>query len=411
MIKKTLEVLLIEDSPEYAQLVQRWLSSKGDVRFVLNWTDSLMAGLNRLAQGRMDVILLDLGLPDSDGLETFTTTRAHAPGVPIILLSSADSEPLALGMVREGAEDYLVKSSCSGDLLTKAIQYAVLRHGSRGGKPGAEASPDQTRILGVLGVKGGVGVTTVACTLAAELRRQTNQKTLLADLDLNAGLVGFLMNAESEFSLLDAVSNVHRLDHACWEPMVAHGAEDLDVMRSPGLLGVGELDPDEVRNVLTLIRAFYQWIVLDLGRLNKLSKSLLERVNDVILVTTTSIPALFEAKRVIGALLNAGLGADHLRLIVNQHAKSLEFPGSELSRLFAIPIYARLPGAGQELHDACTQRRLPVDNCAFRLQIAGLARKLAGLPEEKAKSRVSQFLSFADKRQATDGGASIAPVA
>jgi glutamate dehydrogenase (NAD(P)+) len=82
MITKTLEVLLIEDSPEYAQLVQRWLSAKGDVTFVLNWTDSLMAGLNRLAQGGMDVILLDLGLPDSEGLETSTTTRAHAPGVP-----------------------------------------------------------------------------------------------------------------------------------------------------------------------------------------------------------------------------------------------------------------------------------------------------------------------------------------
>ena len=60
-MKKTLTVLLIEDSPDYAELVQQWLSIRSDMAFVLNWTDSLLAGLNRLEQGGVDVILLDPG--------------------------------------------------------------------------------------------------------------------------------------------------------------------------------------------------------------------------------------------------------------------------------------------------------------------------------------------------------------
>jgi len=83
MNKKTLTVLLIEDNPEYAELVQGWLSARDrrrdDIAFTLNWTDSLVAGLNRLSQGDVDVILLSLALPDSSGLQTFTTTKAHAP--------------------------------------------------------------------------------------------------------------------------------------------------------------------------------------------------------------------------------------------------------------------------------------------------------------------------------------------
>ena len=94
-----MNVLLIEDSPDYAELIQQWLSLAGEkVPFVLNWTDSLAAGVNRLAQGAVDVVLLDLGLPDSDGVETFLATRAQAPGIPVIILSAADSESLALQM-------------------------------------------------------------------------------------------------------------------------------------------------------------------------------------------------------------------------------------------------------------------------------------------------------------------------
>ena len=102
MAKQNLRVLLIEDSPEYAELVHRWLAPKDEVVFTLNWADSLMQGLNSLAQGGVDVILLDLGLPDSSGHDTFTTARAYARGVPVIVLSGGDSESLALRMVQEG---------------------------------------------------------------------------------------------------------------------------------------------------------------------------------------------------------------------------------------------------------------------------------------------------------------------
>ncbi len=260
--KKTITVLLIEDTPEYAELVQRWLSSKGETEFLLNWTDSLTAGLERLARGGVDVILLDLGLPDSNGLETFTAVRVHAAGVPIVLLSGSDTESLALEMVREGAQDYLVKSACTSELLVKAIQYAILRASGQTGNAG-----EQCRVIGVLGAKGGVGATTVACALALEVRLQTDQAVLLADLDVSAGLVGFYMNTKTEYSVLDAASNVVRLDQSLWEGMVAHGAGDLNIIGSPGLLGLLEPETEKLRDALTVVRGFYRWIVVDLGRL------------------------------------------------------------------------------------------------------------------------------------------------
>jgi|HubBroStandDraft_6_1064221.scaffolds.fasta_scaffold124692_2 DNA-binding NarL/FixJ family response regulator len=133
-MKESLTVLLIEDSHDYAALVQQWLAPRAEIAFVLNWADSLQAGLDRVKHGGVEAILLDLGLPDSSGIETFTRTRLQAPGVPIILLTADKSEQLARQMVQDGAQDYVVKDSCNGDSLAKAIHYAVLRTAGRSEK-------------------------------------------------------------------------------------------------------------------------------------------------------------------------------------------------------------------------------------------------------------------------------------
>jgi Flp pilus assembly CpaE family ATPase len=396
---KTLTVLLIEDSPDYAALVQQWLSLRTDVAFILHWTDSLQAGLYRLKQGGVDVILLDLGLPDSNGADTFGRTKLHAAGVPVILLSGDDSEQLALQLVQEGAQDYLVKSSCNGESLAKAIQYAVVRNASR---PAAQAGSgfEQAAMIGVMGVKGGVGATTIACNLAVELRRQTERETLLVDLDLDCGMVGFLMNAETEHTVLDAAANLDRLDASFWGGLVGHYPGGLEVLRSPSVPGTATPDMGNLHQVLAVAQKLYRWVVADLGRPSKFSLDLLDKLTEVFLVTSTGVPSLYEAKRAIDGLRAAGFQVDRIRMIVNQFSNYEEMPESELQRLFGLPVYARFAPAGQELHEACVQRGLPGKNSAFRLRMADLSRKMAKLQTEQPRSRVSRIFSFSEKRSA-----------
>ena len=409
MATKTLTVLLIEDNPDYAELVQTWLSPNGEIAFTLNWTDTLATGLSRLGRGGVDVILLDLGLPDSDGLDTYKRTRAQAPDVPVIILSAGDSESLALQMIQEGAEDYLVKNRCNRELLVRAVRYALVRH-KQVSRNINEASLDRGKVIGVLGAKGGVGTTTVASNLATELRRQTGNKVLLADLDIHAGSVSFLMSANGKYNILDAISIGQDLDQANWNHLVTKTDAGLDVLTSPGLFGTGEVKAADIRRMLTQITPMYDWMVLDLGRLNGISGSVLDIINQAFVVTTIGLSALYESKRVIDALLKAGVEGDRLRLIVNEIEETHSLSGKQLNQIFGAQVYARLPRASEELHKACVLRRLPGEDSPIRREIAALARSVAGLPEKKARWAIQPIWSFAEKFRKTLGGPAGSPV-
>jgi len=404
-MKDTLTVLLIEDSPDYAALVQQWLSLRTDVKFVLNWTDSLQSGLNRLKQGGVDVILLDLGLPDSKGLETFKRTKLPALGVPIILLSGDHSEQLALQMMQEGAQDCVDKASCDGDVLAKAIQYAVARNENRLENASGSPPADQGVVVGVMGVKGGVGTTTIACNLAIELQRLPDQKTLLLDLDMDDGLAGFLMEVKSAYSVLDAA--VDRLDRSLWEAMVSHCPGGLDVLRSPTTLGLARPDADQLSQLLALVRQLYGWVVVDLARPSEFSLGLVQKVGVLLLVSSNSVSALYKAKRTIGTLRELTSDDGRLRVIVNQCAKTESFSRPELEKFLGAPVYAEFPVAGDESLYAPAQNRTPARANDFRAQVAALARKMAGLPPEKSRSGFARMFSRSGGPSVSENSASI----
>ena len=131
MSERHLKVLLIEDNPEDVHLIRAMLAESRDILFDLESADSLSAGMEPRAKVQVDLILLDLSLPDNQGIETFHKVYAQASGVPIVVLSGSDDEELAMSAVQAGAQDYLVKGQVDGDLLARAIQYAIERERGR----------------------------------------------------------------------------------------------------------------------------------------------------------------------------------------------------------------------------------------------------------------------------------------
>lgn len=127
MIERKIRVLLIEDNPGDVRLIQKVVVDNNGTRFDLIFADRLKKGLEYLANGGIDVVLLDLGLPESQGLETFTRVHAQEAGVPIVVLTALDDEEIAFEAVKKGAQDYLVKGQVNGNVLIRAMRYAIER--------------------------------------------------------------------------------------------------------------------------------------------------------------------------------------------------------------------------------------------------------------------------------------------
>jgi len=127
MTKGSIKVLLIEDNPGDARLIKEMLRERESPRFDLEWVDRLSKGIDYLGKKFVDVVLLDLSLPDSRGTETFNKLAKYMPRVPVVILTGIDDEQLAVSLLRSGLQDYLVKGRVSGELLSRSIRYSIER--------------------------------------------------------------------------------------------------------------------------------------------------------------------------------------------------------------------------------------------------------------------------------------------
>ena len=127
MSNPPIKVLLIEDDPADAELLQELLSGEKNPAFQVECASRLSEGLARLTTGGIDVVLLDISLPDSAGLSTSSRLHQQFSSVPIVVLTGLDDDATALSAVRSGAQDYLVKGHVDGNMLSRVMRYAIER--------------------------------------------------------------------------------------------------------------------------------------------------------------------------------------------------------------------------------------------------------------------------------------------
>ena len=125
-------LLLVEDNPGDIRLIMEMLKETKKVEFAITNSARLDESLKLLDEKQFKVILLDLGLPDSQGLDTFKKVRSHAPGLPVVILTGLDDESVALQAIKAGAQDYLTKSEMNSDNLVRILQYAIERKQAEG---------------------------------------------------------------------------------------------------------------------------------------------------------------------------------------------------------------------------------------------------------------------------------------
>lgn len=125
--KPHIKVLIIEDNEGDAELIRRFLSKADNIYFDTEHAELMSSGVDLLGKMNFDVILSDLGLPDSTGVETLVKLHSRYPDIPLIVLTALDDENTALVAMQRGAQDYLVKGQINTSQLVRSVRYAMER--------------------------------------------------------------------------------------------------------------------------------------------------------------------------------------------------------------------------------------------------------------------------------------------
>jgi len=217
-------VLLIEDNPGDVRLIRDMLQQMNATHVQVEAADRLSTGLARLSQGGIDVVLLDLGLPDSAGLKTVELACACAPHVPIIVLTYCDDEVLGANAVLAGAQDYLVKGTVDSALLWRSMRYAM----------GRQALQDQgrhqsfiDRVTGLYNLRGFITLASRELKLA---QRRNELLTLVVTCPLGFNEIMLAFGPQRAYSILAEAANVLRETYRETDILARTGTGELAVL-------------------------------------------------------------------------------------------------------------------------------------------------------------------------------------
>lgn len=321
-------ILLIDDKPADVELASIMLAGSKAASFRLESRERLASGLERVSLGGIDALLLDLGLPDSQGLKTFERVHEAVPSLPVVVMSSLDDEQVAMRAVEIGAQDYLIKGHLDKQSLSHAILFAMERQ-----KRHAATGPGPGKVLIFVGAKGGVGTTTVALNVASCIAL-AKKSVIAVELRSNCGTFApYLHHAplSNVVSLLDMpVERLHKLDvrpHLVefpWGMKVLFGPQSIDECHP--------IDSERTETLLNRLVTVAEYIVIDLPDATSVPSQVAARhANCGALVLNNDPVSLICGRHVLDELTAAGISRPLLKAIAVN--RSAAFDGMKLEEL------------------------------------------------------------------------------
>lgn len=342
--------------------------------------------LDRVERLRPEVMILEVMKLREPMEHVVARIKAGSMDPMVIALHNTGEPELILSALRAGAHEFLhppLKANLQQALERKSLEQ----------KKTKERLRQKGKVIGFLSAKGGCGATTIACHTAAELGRQ-GKHVLLADMDLDAGMIRFLMKTKSPYSVLDALNNLHRLDPSYWNALISNGLPGLEIISAPqALVSKQQPNQEQMQNMLTFVRGQYDFSIVDLGRsLNLTAMNALDEIDETYLITTVDVPALHRSKQIIQTLSSVGYGRERLRLVLNRMPQRLDITPDELEKMMSLPVFATLPSDYPSLYEAYSDGSLLPANSRLGKELNRMAIKVAGIQKEKGeKKRLSLF--------------------
>ena len=304
--------------------------------------------------GAADMLLLELD--EFRPQHTFDRVRqllSAAPDLEIFLTASRMDPQLLLEAFRVGVKEFLPQP-----LTKQDVEAALARFEERFASKASGLDMHAGRVVAVFGVRGGVGASTVATNLAVSVQQAQRQEPVaLVDLDVHGGELGLFLDLPASQGLTHLAKDISRLDETILRSTLARHSSGLQFLAS-GCEAYDDvkLAPGSMMRVLAILRSIHRHVVIDCGHILEPSvREALDSADQIIVVTTLSLPAIRRTKRLLDLLSTARYPAGKIALVVNRYEKDQRDLLEETEALLNRPIAGLIPNDYESASEAINQ--------------------------------------------------------
>jgi pilus assembly protein CpaE len=249
-------------------------------------------------------------------------------------------------------------------------------------------------VFSFLPSKAGAGTSTICLNAAVALSQHPDTHSLLMDLDLNSGLIGFMMKLENVYTIYEAAENSNKLDEHLWPQLVANVGK-LDVLPAGRLDPQTRIDPLQMRQLIAFARRFYKAICIDLsGNMEKFSIEVMQESRKIFLVCTPEIPTLHLARQKFSLLASMDL-QDRVAVLLNRSQKRPVITTAQIEQLLGVPVYMEFPNDYRGVHNALTAGREVEADSELGRQFSTLSYQMTDrTPPSKVQQTKRRFLEY-----------------
>jgi pilus assembly protein CpaE len=345
--------------------------------------------LENLIEAKHDVVILDLD-HDLENALSLVRTLSRLRLMTVMVYSAHPELELMNRALAAGANEFLVLP-LAPDAMSGALRRALAR---RLPTTGLDHS-DQGHLFVFFGVKGGVGVTTIATNFALLLARESGKKILLIDLDVPLGDIALNLGLTGKYSAVDALENVTRMDASFLSSLLQKFGENVSVLAAPGHFMTIDINPRAIDKLVAVATDQFDYVVVDSGsRLNFLETDLYKMASMVYMVTQTGIPELRNANRMIDQFPVDGRPT--LQIVVNRHTSSFHSLDEEtVAKALTRPADWKVPNDyGTAFRNQNTATPLANEDSPISRAIRQMARAACGISESEPEKKRGLFSLF-----------------
>lgn len=337
-----IRVLIVDDVAETRENVRKLLQFESDVE-VVGAARSGKEGIQLAGELDPDVILMDINMPDVDGITATEQIRQRMPHIQVVILSVQGDQNYMRRAMLAGARDFLTKPPMGDELISAVRRAGEMARSERVKSSAVRPMPasmsssnvpsmsagtplSRGKVVTVYSPKGGTGCTTVAVNLALALHND-DTRAVIVDGKLQYGDVAIFFNEQGKNTIVDLAPRVDELEVEIVEGvLLKHAASGIHILAAPTRLEQAEkISADQFTKLVDYLRQLYAYVVIDVsGHLNDIAIAAIDLSDAIVLLTTQDIPAIKNARLFLDILQTLGVARDRIVFAMNRYDKRIQ---------------------------------------------------------------------------------------